>query len=342
MARSTLGWWRRAVGRLGVAGVLGGVGSAAAGGTLPRPMSETLVDPDRWLAARVVEDTAAGVWPQALPRIHRNTEGRSDTAILFIHGFGACRAEGELVVDQLADEWQANVFYMRLPGHGQDADAHAAATPAEYTRAVAEALHVTAALGDQVVVVGASTGGLLATWAAGAYPDRVDAAVLVSPFYAFAAGWVSPVVGNPVTYGLARLAVGGERYAGWPEGEENPSLPGYADHWLLHQRTRSVRQLERLRSGVVGEPDFAAGVSAPVLMVHYYKDDDTKDGVVSTEAIVDVFDRLNGGVPHEHSRRVPIAEGTHILTSAYVRADHTAVLAAMRAFLTDVVGPPPR
>ena len=245
------------------------------------------------------------------------------------------------MVDQVADEWNANVLYMRLPGHGIDADAHAAALPHHYTRAVAEALNVTDSLGDNVVVVGASTGGLLATWAAASYPERVDAAILASPLYDYVYGWVSFVAGNRLPYGLARLAMGRDRYAGWPEGEESPALPGYEDHWLIDQRLRAIARLEGLRRGVVHQAGFPGSVTAPVLLLHHYADEANKDQVISTEAIVSTFDAMNGGRPHDKSRRVPIADGDHVLTSAYIRADHDAVLTAIRSFLTDVLGPPP-
>lgn len=307
---------------------------------LPVPLPETVQDPDLWLERRVETETALGVWPQAMPRIHRNVDGKADTAILFIHGWGACRAEGEHVIDQLADEWNANVFYMRLPGHGRDAAAQRQANPAEYTRAVAEALNVTEALGDTVVVVGASTGGLLATWAAGQYPDRVDAAVFASPFYNYSAGWVGPVLNNRVTTALVRLAMGPNRDAGWEGVDDRRDLPGYEDHWLIQQESMAMVQLEQLRRGVHASPGFPGNVSQPVLLLHYYKDDDHKDTVISTDHLLQIYDRFNGGSPHAQSRRVPVVDGNHILLSAYVRVDHDAVLDAMRAYFADVLGTP--
>lgn len=310
---------------------------------LHAPLLETIADPDAWLVQRLEEEAARGVWPQAMPRIHRNVDGRADTAILFIHGWGGTRAEGELVVNQIADEWNANVFYMRLPGHGRDAAAQLETKPPAYTRAVAEALNVTAALGDRVVVVGASTGGLLATWAAGEYSEQIDATVLVSPFYDFAAGWVSPVLRNRASYSLVRLAMGRDRYAGW-EGmpaEERRDLPGYDDHWLVDQRTAAIKNLDGLRRGLFRLPGFIEEVTAPVLLLHYYKDDDHKDTVVSTDAMLAAYARFNRGTAHPQSRRVPIADGNHVLTSQYVRADHDAVSDAVRSFFTDVIGPAP-
>jgi pimeloyl-ACP methyl ester carboxylesterase len=307
---------------------------------LPVPMAETIVDPEAWLARRMEEDAALGVWPQAMPRIHRNVEGKASTAILFIHGWGATRAEGEYVVDRIADEWNANVFYMRLPGHGIDAAAQRKAEPAQYTRAVAEALAVTEGLGDQVVVMGTSTGGLLATWAAGNYPDRVHALVLLSPLYEYSAGWIGPVLNNRAATGLVRLALGKERYAGWEGVEDRRDLPGYDDHWLITQESMAMVQLDQLRRGVMADRSLPERVSQPVLLLHFYKDDDHKDTVVSTEALLAMYDRFRAGSPHPQSRRVPIADGNHVLTSQYVRVDHEAVLAAMRAYFTDVFGPP--
>ena len=310
---------------------------------LPTPLMETRANPDAWLAERVEADTRLGVWPQALPRIQRNVEGKAETAILYIHGWGATRAEGEHVVEQVADAWNANVLYMRLPGHGRDAEAHYRAQPDAYTRAVSEALSVTAALGDRVVVVGSSTGGLLATWAAGQYPEMVDALVLASPFYEYAAPYAAPILRNRAATALVRLLAGRERDASW-EGtppEKRRDLPGYEDHWLITQRTLAMRNLDGLRRGILASEGFPGNVEAPVLLLHYYKNEDEKDTVVSTEAMIDAFDRFHGGQPHPLSRRVPIADGNHILTSRYVRVDHAAVFEAMDRFLTDTIGPAP-
>ena len=125
-----------------------------------------VADPDAWLAARVTRSRTAGVWEQALERIQRSRPGRAQEAILFVHGFGACRAEGEAIVEPLAQSRGANVYYARLPGHGRTLDAQARVTPVDYQLAAAEALCVAAALGRSVTVVGSSTGALLGAWLA--------------------------------------------------------------------------------------------------------------------------------------------------------------------------------
>ncbi|MEO1224073.1 MAG: hypothetical protein AAFX92_07575, partial [Pseudomonadota bacterium] len=48
-----------------------------------------------------------------------------DGVLLYIHGFGASRGEGEYVFDRVAEKYRANTYYMRLPGHGTNKEDHA-------------------------------------------------------------------------------------------------------------------------------------------------------------------------------------------------------------------------
>jgi alpha-beta hydrolase superfamily lysophospholipase len=305
----------------------------------PKPWPR-VEDVDAWVAAKVAAGEAAGVWPQASERLVRNVDGQAKVAFLYVHGFGATRGEGELVVDQLASEWGANALYIRLPGHGIDKDAHAAAQPQDYVDVVAEALHAMPALGERVVVVGSSTGGLVATWAAAEYPDRVDALLLTSPFYALHSAvdmHLLRSLGGPI---LLRAAFGEDRYAGWGDDPEHRKVDGYEDHWLIEQRYAALFPLDALR-GAIARPEVYARVTQPVGMLAYYRDEAHQDAVVSVAAMRAAFGAMNHGSPRPESAFTPIADGNHILTSAYVRTDKAAVLGAARAFLTASIGPPP-
>ena len=70
------------------------------------------------------------------------------------------------MVDVVADALQANLYYLRLPGHGGGKEAQARALATDYLDVVDEALLRMRELGSRVVVIGSSTGGLLGTWAA--------------------------------------------------------------------------------------------------------------------------------------------------------------------------------
>ncbi len=306
----------------------------------PCPGLDTLAvsDPDRWLARRVARSRDEGVWEQALERIVRNQAGRAPEAILFLHGFGATRAEGEAVVGPLALSRGANVYYARLPGHGMTMDDQARVTPADYQHAAAEALGVACALGHTVTVVGSSTGALLAMWLAATYPHAVNALVLSSPFYAFAGPGAQLLLGTAAAPLLARLVFGEVRDATW--SEDPRCVDGYNDHWLVYQRPQALVALERLRHLTARTETFKA-VVAPVLQLTYFKNDAEQDSVVSVAAADAAYALYNAGTPHPLSRSVRIENGAHILLSAWVHSDKAAVLTAFENFFKDVFGPPP-
>jgi pimeloyl-ACP methyl ester carboxylesterase len=104
-------------------------------------------------------------------------------SLVYLHGFSADRHEVEPLVTDLARELGANVFFTRLRGHGRDAAAMGEATVESWLDDVAEAVAIGARLGGRVVLMGTSTGGTLALWAAAReeVADRLGSVVLISP-----------------------------------------------------------------------------------------------------------------------------------------------------------------
>ena len=303
-------------------------------GSLPL---EEVEDVEAFVAARHAEGRAAGAWEVAEERLVRHSPGKTPVAFLYIHGFGATRGEGELVMDQLAEERGANLYYMRLPGHGTSLEDHAAATATQYLDSVTAALGLAEALGDKVVVVGTSTGGLLATWLAGTYPDAVDALVVASPLYAFADPVATPLIrarGGPL---VARLLYGEVRDCGW---EHPDKVEGYDERWLLKQSYDALIPLEQLRAEG-SRPELLEAVKAPTLGLVHYASETEHDDVISVPAVREAFGRLGGEDPPEATRLVEIKDAHHVLMSAYVRTDKEAVFGAIRGFLDEVIGPVP-
>lgn len=286
---------------------------------------------EAYLARRLAASRREGVRPGNEERLERRGTGRAPFAILFVHGFGASRAEGEAVVDPLAAGFGASVYYTRLPGHGGDLEAHAAARPEEFLLRMEEDFHQMRALGEKIVLIGSSTGALLCTWLAARHPDEVAAVVLASPLFEFA---------DPASFLLSRRigmplieAVYGEfRDASWKTDPEQRKQPGYEDHWITKQRFRAALIPDGLRRLIVRNGILSA-VRAPVLILCHRADDAHQDTVVSVPAMHKAFARMNGGHPHPLSQEVAIADGNHILLSAYVRTDKERVLSAIRGFL---------
>jgi esterase/lipase len=90
---------------------------------------------------------------------------KTSLTLLFIHGFSASPEEIRPLPDLVAEKLGANTYFTRLTGHGQDGAAMARATFADWQQDVAEAIEVALTIGDQIMLMGCSTGCTLATLA---------------------------------------------------------------------------------------------------------------------------------------------------------------------------------
>jgi len=108
----------------------------------------------------------------------------SEFSIVYLHGFSASRQELNPLIEELADDLRANVFYTRLQGHGRSDDAMAEGSVAGWKKDTLNAYQVGQLLGKKVIVVGTSTGATLATWLnTQALALDIYANILISPNY---------------------------------------------------------------------------------------------------------------------------------------------------------------
>jgi pimeloyl-ACP methyl ester carboxylesterase len=278
-----------------------------------------------------------GVRPGNNERLVRYGD-RTDLVLLYIHGFGASRAEAEFVIDPIARELQANTYYARLPGHGANMDVHADARFEQYVVLAEEAFAMSRKLGDKVIIMGTSTGALLATYLAARYPDQVAGTVLVSPFYDFISG-TSVLLAVPGGLSIIHAVSGGEvRDAGWGDDPEQRKVEGYDDYWLTKQKFSALVELDKVRR-YIAHDDIYRKVTSPVLLLHYYKDEEHQDNVASVPAMREAFAAFGkAGAPSPLNRMVAVEDSNHIMLSEYVRSDKETPARAIREFLRDVQG----
>jgi pimeloyl-ACP methyl ester carboxylesterase len=277
---------------------------------------------------------AIGVPDQSTERLVIHDEANAGIAILYIHGFGASRGEGEMVVDKLASDLKANVYYARLPGHALDGAAQAAVTFDKYLHEMEEAFLHMHLLGKKIVVMGTSTGALIATYIAAKYPERIYALVLASPFWDFG-DKTSRILNFPGGFKLASLVMGSDRDANWKTDPEKRKHPDYEKHWLVKQKFAALIGLNNLRRFVVTQKHIGQ-ISMPVLTLVYYKDDQHKDTTIDLKKVRALFPHLGlssaRGV-NPHNKLVEVADGNHVLLSEYVRTDKPFILAEIKAWL---------
>lgn len=146
----------------------------------PQDLGEDL---DAWLSQR--EAVVPGIRPGVQKRIVWANEpgGRTPISIVYLHGFSATSEEIRPVPDIVAEKLGANLYFARLAGHGRDGAAMAEPDAGDWLEDAAEAFEIGRRIGGNVVVIGTSTGGTLATLAVAdpALARDIAGLVLVSP-----------------------------------------------------------------------------------------------------------------------------------------------------------------
>lgn len=213
-------------------------------------------DPVAFLAARegAVDDLRPGaeariVWAGAAGQ-------RSDLVVLYLHGFSAGPEEIRPVPDYVAAALGANLVFARLSGHGRDGAAMAEPRAGDWVADTALFLDIARAIGDRVVIIGTSTGGTLAAYAALDPAMAADLAgiVFVSPNFALA-----DPLGALLQWPLARhwvpLVAGAER-------RFDPINAGQAAHWTTQYPTVATVTLGTLMRHVTDRDPTATDVAA--------------------------------------------------------------------------------
>lgn len=211
--------------------------------------------------------------------------GPTDLAVVYLHGFSATNRETAPLTEELAGALGANAFLTRLTGHGRTPEALGGATGTDWLRDTAEAMEIGRILGRRVIVLGVSTGGTLATWAAAQpdWRDQIAALILISPNYRVRdrRAWILTL---PWGRQLARLVQGPE-YSFEPVNEEQRR------YWTERYPTRVLAEVIALTRLV--DPALAADVRAPALVFV-----SPNDQVIDPTAVEAVFASL-GSSPKE-------------------------------------------
>ncbi|WP_159086947.1 alpha/beta hydrolase [Loktanella sp. Alg231-35] len=180
------------------------------------------------------EAQVSALRPGCEKRISWAGEPATKTAVslLYIHGFSATGEELRPLPDLVAEGLGANLHFTRLSGHGQDGPAMGRATFQEWTRDVAEAIAVAQTIGDEVIIMGCSTGCTLATLTlAGGAP--VKAMVHVSPNFGLRHRAVQFLLDLPGSRHWAKYVAGRER--NFPVLNE-----AHAKYWTVTYPTKAV------------------------------------------------------------------------------------------------------
>jgi pimeloyl-ACP methyl ester carboxylesterase len=242
-------------------------------------------------------------------------------AVVYLHGFSADRHEIEPVLTELASELGFNVFFTRLRGHGRDGPAMAEATVEGWLDDTAEAVAIGSRIGENVVLMGTSTGGTLATWAANRpeAADRIDGLVLVSPNYQ-PKDRLSRVLLYPWGSVIAGLFLGKQRCF-------TPENDVQEQHWTTCYPTSALSTMMALVEHV-RTMDLTA-VEVPTLVLY-----DPADQVVEPTETERVVAGLAGTSPVLYEVRSSSDPAHHVLAGDIVSPESSdEVSSVLRSFL---------
>ncbi|MDF3820668.1 alpha/beta hydrolase [Leptospira sp. 96542] len=264
-------------------------------------------------------------------KLIRYSEDKTDITIVYIHGFGASRREGEEVTNQVAEYFGANTYYLRLPGHGTNIEDHLNTDFQKYLQDAEDSLIYAKELGHKTVLVGTSMGGNIATYLTAKHPELVDCLILASPFYNF---------GDPTANlfnfywgkGFINLVMGDIRYSKKDPKDES------SKYWYMDQYYGALQNITNLKRFVEKENPFPK-IKTPVLMMYYYKSEREQDFVASVKAMLDVFNAIqNGESPNPNNKLLRIEDGAHVLLSKYVKSNKPLIQSEMIQFIKTTTG----
>ena len=201
---------------------------------------------------------------------------KTKISLVFVHGFSATRAELSPVIENVAKELKANIFFTRLTGHGQDGQSLGKASLDEWLKDTNEAINIGEILGDRVVLVGSSTGCSLIH------------AVLKKQKNILAVIYVSPNFG-PISYKAHILrAPGAKWFIPFLFGREYSFTPKNAEHKRCWTTKYPTYALFAVKDSVVAASKIKHNkIKLPILF--WFSDEDK---IVSGKATRKVISRI--------------------------------------------------
>jgi len=324
--KKTLLWTAGIVGLLAITYAVGpDVADATLDSTLPT-VTQDLAE----LEAEIIRSEAAipGLKKDNEARIvwADSTQKKTPYSIVYIHGFGASQAEGDPVHRELAKRYGANLYLARLHDAGiDDPDAFDDLTPENFLAGAKRALAIGQAIGDSVIVIGTSAGGLLTVYLAATHPE-IKGIVLYSPCMAIA-NPAMKLATRPWGQQILDAAVG-KRLVSDDTTERS-------NYWL---KSYSVNGLMTLQQAIdaVARPGVYEKVRMPAFVGYYYKNDEEQDQVVSVSAIKDMFPKLGTPDALKEERAFPNS-GDHVIASHFTSKDIAGVRKATEAFFEKIL-----
>lgn len=257
-----------------------------------------------------------------------SSKAQTEYAIVYLHGFSASQMEGDPVHQNIAKQFNCNLYLARLAEHGIDTTEDLMNLTAEnYWESAKQAYAIGKKIGKKVILMSTSTGGTLALQLAANYPE-IAGLILYSPNIEVN-NPAAPLLNNPWGLQIGRAVMKGNYI------DVKYTDSAYPKYWNSHYRIEAVVALQNLLEATMTESTFRQ-VHQPCLALYYYKDEANQDNVVKVSAIQKMMTQIATPVDLKLSMAMPNT-GNHVLASPIVSKDIVSVEQATAKFIREKI-----
>jgi esterase/lipase len=257
-----------------------------------------------------------------------SSKSQTEYALVYLHGFSASQMEGDPVHQNIAKQFNCNLYLARLAEHGIDTTEDLMNLTAEnYWESAKLAYAIGKQIGKKVILMSTSTGGTLALQLASVYPE-IAGLILYSPnIEVFNPS--APLLDNPWGLQIGRAVL----KSNYVDIKYKDSA--YPKYWNSHYRIEAVVALQNLLEATMTEATFKK-IHQPTLALYYYKDEAHQDNVVKVKAIQKMMQQIATPANLKMEMAIPNA-GNHVIASPIVSNDIVSVEKATAKFMKEVI-----
>ena len=257
-----------------------------------------------------------------------SSKSQTEYALVYLHGFSASQMEGDPVHQNIAKQFNCNLYLARLAEHGIDTTEDLMnLTADQYWESAKLAYAIGKQIGKKVILMSTSTGGTLALQLASVYPE-IAGLILYSPnIEVFNPS--APLLDNPWGLQIGRAVL----KSNYVDIKYKDSA--YPKYWNSHYRIEGVVALQNLLEATMTEATFKK-IHQPTLALYYYKDEAHQDNVVKVTAIQKMMQQIATPANLKMEMAIPNA-GNHVIASPIVSNDIVSVEKATAKFMKEVI-----
>lgn len=282
---------------------------------------EQLVQEDKKTPFLKANNESRLIWADSIPQ-------KTEYSLLYLHGFSASPEEGFDMALAYAKRYHCNLYLPRLHGHGlQEEEPLLDFHSDDLFQSAAKALAIAQKLGDNVIIMGTSTGATLAMPLAAQNQD-IHSLVFYSPNFSLAdpnSKWLS----KPWGLRIVRKVSGGNYYT-WDADEYGQK------YWTTKYRLEALVELQALLETSMTKKIFKA-VKQPAFIGYYYKDAEYQDDVISVAAIKKMTPLFGTPADKIQMQAFPNS-GRHVICNPNSSNDFETVKKATFRFAEEIQG----